>query len=132
MKKILVIDDDADLAETTKSVLEYAGFQAVTSESAEAGIKAIQEDKPDLILMDIKLPGMLGSEALKILKENEEFKHIPVIFLTGLLSYKKEELEEEGLKVSGVAYQFMSKPYDNAKLLELISTTLNADDQKDN
>lgn len=123
MEKILVIDDDQDLSDTIKSALQYEGYTVLISHNGTDGIKKAEEYKPDLILLDIMMPGMDGTEAISILKGKSVTKNIPVIFLTGLLS-GNDDGEELDINAGGVYVKSIAKPFDNAKLLEVIKTVL--------
>lgn len=82
-KTILVVDDEKELGETVKMMLEVAGgYRVITAFDGKEGIKKAYTFKPDLILMDIKMPEMDGLDALKIIKENDSTMAIPVIMLT--------------------------------------------------
>ena len=124
MNKILVIDDDQDLAEIIKAVLEYAGYSVLISYEAKDGIIKAKEQKPDLILLDIVMPGMDGPEATKILKSENSTKDIPVIFLTGLVSNEDTGSGLGSINIDGVEYQNIAKPFENEKLLEIIRSVL--------
>jgi len=81
--KILVIDDEEDFSNTIKMMLELAGdYEIVSACDGKEGIKKAHLVRPDLILLDIKMPEMDGLEALKILKGNPETMSIPVVMLT--------------------------------------------------
>ena len=124
MNKILVIDDDQDLAEIIKAVLEYVGYSVLVSHEAKDGIIKAKEQKPDLILLDIVMPGMDGPEATKILKSENSTKDIPVIFLTGLVSNEDTGSGLGSINIDGVEYQNIAKPFENEKLLEIIRSVL--------
>lgn len=122
MKSILLIDDDQDLSDTIKSVLEYAGYHVSLSHDPKDGIEMVKKKKPDLILMDVMLPGMNGAEAVKILKSEPIIKDIPVIFLTALVSNEEEVLGQDGLVVDGHQYKTLPKPFENERLLEVVGS----------
>ncbi len=124
MSKILLIDDDQDLANLTKTTLIKQGYQASVLHSAEKIIEEIKVRRPDLILMDIMMPGVSGAEAVKRLKKDPDLKNIPVIFLTGLISSEEEDLEKSGINIEGVVYKTLGKPYEIDDLLKLVRKTL--------
>ena len=70
MKRILIIDDDRDLNRLTKIVLTKEGYEVESIHDAESGVNYAKEYKPDLILMDVRLPGISGTEAVKKIKMN--------------------------------------------------------------
>ena len=115
-KHILLIDDDALLVKSLAFTLTQNGYRASTATSAEQGIAFLQQDTPDLILLDIGLPGMDGLEALKRI---ERAKQIPVIFLTA----RRRELDEVlGLELG--AQDYITKPFNEDVLLARIKAVL--------
>lgn len=83
MKKVLVVDDEKDFTFFVKANLELGGeYSVVVTHNGKDGIKAAERDNPEVILLDIMMPGLSGLDTLKILKENEKTFQIPVIMLT--------------------------------------------------
>ena len=82
MKKILVADDDKDLGEVIKTALEIKGFEVATVYDGEEVLKEIRRVIPDLITLDITMPGLNGFEVLQRIREDPDFNSIPVILLT--------------------------------------------------
>jgi DNA-binding response OmpR family regulator len=117
---ILLIDDDSDLCHLTKTVLTKSGYTVNAFNDASAGIKNARETKPNLILMDIMLPGLTGPEIVSSLRADSYFKDIPVVFLTGLVSGEEDGIEDEGLMVGGFKYPTLGKPYEIDKLLSMV------------
>lgn len=87
---ILLVDDEEDFREIFKTKLLEAKFLVEIAKSGEEGNKKAKELKPDLILMDVKMPGMDGVEAAMKLKEDPETKNLKVVFLTNLGSIEEE------------------------------------------
>lgn len=115
-KHILVVDDDELLRRSLAYNLEQAGYLTSVAASAEAAFASIQQAKPDLILLDISLPGMDGLEALARLKQ--QFS-VPVIFLTA----RRRELDEIlGLELG--ADDYITKPFNTDVLLAHIKAVL--------
>jgi DNA-binding response OmpR family regulator len=84
MKKILFVEDEFNLQKSVGEFLKEKGYEVVHALDGEMGLKLANEDKPDLMLLDIILPKMNGFEVLKKLKREEKTKDIPVIVLTNL------------------------------------------------
>jgi diguanylate cyclase (GGDEF)-like protein len=105
---ILIIDDEKSNLMVLNGILapDYTVFSA---KSGQEGLKRALTDQPDLILLDIVMPGMNGFEVLRTLKESEETRHIPVIIITGL---DNEDDEERGFSLGAVDY--IGKPFKNA------------------
>ena len=81
-KRVLVVDDNTNNLMLEKDLLEVAGFEVYEAENAVDGITIAKREKPDVIVMDVRLPDMLGTEAARILRENEETRDIPIVFVT--------------------------------------------------
>ncbi len=115
-KHILVVDDDALLRRSLAFNLEQAGFKASTAESGETALSQVQIERPDLVLLDISLPGMDGLDAMRRLKDQLD---LPVIFLTA----RRRELDEAlGLELGGDDY--ITKPFDFDVLVAHIKAVL--------
>ena len=118
-RKILVVDDEADIREMISYNLEREGFQVLTAADGETALKSCQNENPDLIILDIMLPGIDGQQVCYKIKADEGLKHIPVIMLTA----KSEETDEiVGLKVG--ADDYIKKPFSLRVLLARIETML--------
>jgi len=118
-KKILIIDDDPDIVKTTKGSLECEGYKVNTAYSGEEGLEKIKEDKPDLILLDLVLPGWSGSRTAREIRSRDEYKDIPII----VLSCKTEYLDKYVAVKSG-AVAYIEKPYDMDRLFFCIRDIL--------
>ena len=119
MKKILLIDDDPDIVEVTKFILEDANFLVLTAGTAEEGLIIVEKEMVDLILIDLFLPKMQGWELSKQLKNNDRYKHIPIIIFTANAGVIKKTVTEMG------GDDFLIKPYEQAMLIEKINNLLN-------
>jgi two-component system cell cycle response regulator DivK len=91
-KKALVIDDNTNNLMLERDLLEVAGFEVFEAENAASGIAIARKEKPDIIIMDIRLPDMRGSDAAKILRQDKETRDIPIVFVTA--SVRAEDREE--------------------------------------
>jgi CheY-like chemotaxis protein len=81
-KKALVVDDNANSLMLEKDLLEVAGFEVFEAENAASGIAIARREKPDIIILDVRLPDMRGSEAARILRQDKETRDIPIVFVT--------------------------------------------------
>jgi len=118
-KKILVIDDDQGFVAMLKTNLIARGFDVVTALTGERGLVEAEAKKPDLILLDVILPGIKGRDVCIRLKDNPKTKNIPVIFLTAKNS--PDDIKAE-MAVGGVTH--ITKPVDFPRLLQEINTIL--------
>lgn len=119
-KKILVVDDDPDLVEVLGKRLKANRYQVVTAYDSEEGLEKARSESPDLIILDVMMPGMDGAAMAASLRENDSTSKIPVIFLTGIV--EREEAEEQGHKIGGNI--FIAKPFDTKELLAIIKNKL--------
>ncbi len=103
---VLIVEDDAELREILQAEFELEGLTALTATNGSEAVTAARELKPDLILMDLMMPLMDGIEATKIVKGNEETKHIPIIMLTA--AGNKEDIVA-GLEAGAIDY--ITKPF---------------------
>ena len=124
MIKILLVDDDRDFTDLTRIALMEQKYHVSVFHSALKALEYMKLNKPDLILMDIMMPDLNGAETVKILQQHLDFKDIPVIFLTGLISNKEKELEESGIHIEGAIYKTLGKPYEIDELLKTVKNIL--------
>jgi DNA-binding response OmpR family regulator len=101
MKKILIIEDDKFLRELIAGKLERGGYETSEALDGEDGFKKVKEEKPDLVLLDLILPGIDGFEVLSKIKEDVSLAQIPVIILSNL--GQKEDVDK-GLKLGAADY----------------------------
>jgi CheY-like chemotaxis protein len=94
-KSILLVEDNEDDRVVFTAVLQYYGYEVVPATTGEEGVRMAAELHPDLVVMDIRLPGIDGYEAAKLLKANPETKEIPVIVAT-LFDLDPQRLRESG------------------------------------
>jgi len=93
-KKALVVDDNGNNLMLEKDLLEVAGFEVFEAENASNGIAVAGREKPDIIIMDVRLPDMRGSEAARILRQDKETRDIPIVFVTAsVMTEGREELK---------------------------------------
>jgi|LWDU01.1.fsa_nt_gi DNA-binding response OmpR family regulator len=119
--KILVVDDETTLTRMLKLNLENTGqFEVRTENKGSRTLTAAHEFKPDLILLDIMMPDMMGSEVAEKLLEDKKLKDIRIIFLTALIS--KHETETSDGRIAGRA--FIAKPVSIEELIEFIEEEL--------
>ena len=116
---ILVVEDNALNLKLVRSLLTLGGYQVLEAEDAEKGIQMASLHQPDLILMDIQLPGIDGLEATRIIKGNPETRKIPVVALTSYAMPGDEQGKEAGC--SG----YITKPINTRTFMESVRGYLN-------
>ena len=115
IKRILIVDDSPTERHVLNDLLTKAGFEVVASDSGEIAIERAKSEMPDLILMDVVMPGLNGFQATRAITREERTKHIPVIICT--------TKDQETDKIWGLrqgAKDYMIKPVNEADLLEKI------------
>ena len=119
MARILVVEDHPANLKLARLILEKAGHVVVASEDAVDGLRIAAEIQPDLVLMDIQLPGMDGLEATRRLKAAPETAHIPVVALTAFA------LRDDAQKMHAAGCDgYLAKPYRAAQLVEAVNGAL--------
>ncbi len=122
-KIILVVDDEKEVLDWLEKRLSSETYVVLMALTAKEALEKARRHKPDLILMDIVLPDMEGSEVVRILAKDSLTAHIPVIFMSGIVSKKDEHTQIE-LNVGGRLYRAVSKPFEFEELLKEIQETL--------
>lgn len=119
MKKILIIEDNAEIRENIGEILELADYQPVLAENGKKGVELAMSEKPDLIVCDIMMPELDGYGVLHILSKKESTASIPFIFLTA----KAEKTDmRKGMGLG--ADDYLTKPFDDTDLLDSIESRL--------
>ena len=119
MATILIVEDNATNMKLSAFLLESADHTVIAATNAEAGLKLARERHPDLILMDIQLPGMDGLQATALLKADEATSDIPIIALTALAM----KGDEERILAAGCD-GYVAKPLDYKDFLAVVAATL--------
>jgi DNA-binding response OmpR family regulator len=104
MKKILVIDDEQPICKMLEKFLSRKGYQAITALSGEEGIKKVKKEKPQIVLLDIKMPGIDGIETLERIRKID--KKVGVIMITVI---NEDEVGRKCMKLG--AYDYITKPF---------------------
>jgi putative two-component system response regulator len=111
LPKILVVDDHAASRMTAVALLTMEGYDVIEADSGSSAVNLVTDKQPDLILLDVMMPGMDGFEVCQILKQNEHTRLIPVIFITALNDRRSRI---RGIEVG--ADDFLTKPFDRVEL----------------
>ncbi len=118
-KKILIVDDDELTVRLLEERLQEEGYGTVSAKTGNEAIKQTIIEKPDAVIMDIMLPDMQGSDAVKCLQESKDVPaSMGIIFLSSIVS--QDEHGEGGIQVGGQFYPAISKPVDFDQLLSFL------------
>lgn len=120
--KAVIIDDSATVVAVLRRILRSSGYLTRDAADAETGLKLIAEDKPDIIFLDIVLPGMNGFGALRVLRKDAATQHIPVIMISG-----NEHATEQFYANRIGADSFMKKPFSRFEVFAHIEELLDDD-----
>lgn len=123
LKTILVVEDDPDTLQLLESKLVEKGFAVASTHLGEEAIEKARKVRPDLILMDILLPDIEGSEVVRTLNDLPQTAEIPVIFLSGIVGTSQPSEQCEVL-VGSRRYQAIPKPFTFKVLLDTIRRTM--------
>ena len=118
-KRILIVDDEPDLLETIQINLEMEGYETLVAYDGFRGLDRARNENPDLIILDVMLPGMNGYKVCRLLKFDEKYKHIPIIMLTA----EAQEKDRLTGKETGADF-YMTKPFAADKLLAKVKEYL--------
>lgn len=114
LRKILIIDDEEDIREVATLTLEtMAGFEVITASDGISGVSKAEQEQPDVILLDVMMPGVDGMVTFERLRQNDSTREIPVVFMTA----KVQAADRKRLSDLG-ARGIISKPFDPMTLAD--------------
>ena len=114
-KTILIVEDDALNMKLLRSILQLKNFAVLEAENAEVGIQLAREHTPDMILMDIQLPGIDGVEATKLILNDGELKNTPIIAVSSLAMQSDKDVA-----LSAGVKEYITKPINKKNLMNAI------------
>ena len=117
--KILVVDDEPEITEIVETFLAEKGVQVKTENTPNKAIEIARAFKPDVILLDIMMPGVDGYDICQSLKNDPQFADVPIIFLTG-----KDRSDDMGRSFKSGGDMFIKKPFSCERLLEIVTIVL--------
>jgi len=112
-KKILIVDDEPDIVETLKFLVESDGFSCITALDGEDALKKAREENPDIMILDVMLPKINGYKVCRILKFDTKYKHIPILMVTA-----RSQEEDKAIGEETGADEYITKPFDINEILE--------------
>lgn len=115
MKKVLIVDDEQDIVESLKFVLETAGFECHCAYNGEDGLNSAREVLPDLIILDVMMPKINGFKICRLLKYDNKYKNIPILMVTARSQNEDKLIGEE----TGVD-EYITKPFDLDEIVEKV------------
>jgi two-component system, cell cycle response regulator DivK len=119
---ILIVEDNEKNRRLARDILQVKGYRTIEAETAEAGLELAPKENPDLVLMDIQLPGMNGIQALKKLRESEATRAVPVLaFTASVMPQDRREIMDAGFD------GFVAKPVNLKEFIAAIARALGND-----
>jgi len=118
MKKILVVDNEPDIVDLTRTVLELGGYQVITAYSGEECMRLLEKEKVDLVLLDIMMPGMSGWDVFNRIKKKSTQIKVAFMSVLEISDKRKQVLLDEGLA------DYIMKPFDKETLLNGVDKIL--------
>jgi diguanylate cyclase (GGDEF)-like protein len=116
---ILIADDDPDLRDILRSILEPSGFSVREAPDGRQALEAVKSQAPDLIILDYNMPDMTGPEVCERLKQDMLLRHVPILMLTG-----KSEVEDKLVGIQAGADDYLTKPFEPRELLARVQMVL--------
>lgn len=113
--RVLIAEDDPNIVESLSFVLSRAGFEVSAALDGEEALRRLHTEQPDLMILDVMLPGRNGFEVLKLVKSDPSLRRIPVIVLTAK-GQPHDRRMAESLGVEG----FMTKPFSNTEVVQAV------------
>ena len=118
-QKILIVDDEPNIVIPLQFLMEQNGYNILVAQSGEEALEMISKEKPDLVLLDIMLPGVDGFEVCEIVRLNPEWRNIKIIFLTA----KGRDVDIAKGMVLG-ADEYITKPFSNQQIIDAVTKLL--------
>ncbi len=119
--RILVVDDEPDNRELLELILEWEGFAVTKAANGAEALDAVRLELPDLILLDVMMPGMNGYEVVAKIKASPVSRHVPVMMVSAL-----KGLEARALGLAAGADDYLAKPFNRAELMVRVRNLLDA------
>jgi two-component system alkaline phosphatase synthesis response regulator PhoP len=116
VKKILIVDDEPHMIELVKAILSEEGYDVATASDGKEGLKKLETLKPDLVILDMMMPGMSGREVCEKIRENPKTKGLKVAFLTVARFSEVGKQELSKMNVS----DYITKPFENTDLVKRV------------
>ena len=116
---VLIVEDEADVVDLLRYNLKRAGFKVIVATSGDAGLASVRTHRPDIVILDLMLPGMSGLEVCRALKQDAETTHIPILMLTA-----KDEQKDRVKGLETGADDYVGKPFSPRELVLRVQALL--------
>lgn len=122
-KRVLIADDDPDVLEVIKAILEHEGFQVNTARDGEQAFKLLRKHAFSAVIMDVFMPKVPGTKLLQLMRRSSKFKKTPAMLITGNILETKRLEEEGSLKL---ANDLLTKPFNTRDLIHRVKALVNS------
>ncbi|MBI4598042.1 MAG: response regulator [Candidatus Omnitrophica bacterium] len=119
MPTVLVVDDEPQLVELVQLRLEDSGYRVITAPDGSAGLRKAQTEQPDVIILDVMMPYLNGYEVCQLLKQDAQYRHIPIIMFTA-----KTQAKDEQMACECGADAYLRKPFQPEEMLATLRAVL--------
>jgi two-component system alkaline phosphatase synthesis response regulator PhoP len=123
-KRVLVADDDPDVLEVIKAILEHEGFQVNTARDGEQAFKLLRKHLYSAVIMDVFMPKVSGVKLLHLMRRSSKFKETPAMLITGNILETKRIEEDGSLKL---ANDLLTKPFNTRDLIKRVRSLINSE-----
>jgi DNA-binding response OmpR family regulator len=114
-KRVLLIEDEPNIIEAIRFILSRDGWSVDTHSDGATAVSAIEAKRPDIVILDVMLPGLSGFEILRTVREDEAHAALPILMLTA----RGQQKDRDMAAAAGVS-AFMTKPFSNAQMLQMV------------
>ena len=124
MRKVLLVDDDVELCEAIKVLLESKDYEVVMAHNGKEGLERVRAEHPDLVILDVMMPEMNGYDVCVVLKADPKLKRIPVILLTGVDQAVFQTTYSQQMGLMTEADDYIAKPVEPDELVKRVQDFL--------
>ncbi len=118
-KKVLIVDDERDIVETLKFMLEADGINCLTAFDGEEALNIAKKEMPDLVILDVMMPKINGYKVCRLLKFDAKYKDIPIIMITA-----RSQEEDKAIGEETGANEYITKPFEIIEVVEKVKNYL--------
>lgn len=118
MTKVMIVDDELTVRQTVRLVLESENYEVSEASNADDAWKAIQKSPPNLLLLDIRMPGMPSVELIKRIKADKKLSKVKIVYMTAIVGAKQIAQDMEGVEAT------IEKPFTNEQLFETLDEVI--------
>ena len=119
-KRVVIVDDERDIVDIVSELLRGEGYETILAYDGKDGWEAISRDKPDAVVLDIKMPGLTGIEVIQLMRKDAKLAATPIVVITATQVIRESEQRFKDLKV----YKWISKPFEPEELISTVTRAM--------